>query len=447
MADVDVVVIGGGLAGLTAARSLITRDRSVLVLEARDRVGGRLESVRMREADAVLDLGGQYVGPTQHEIMSLLDELGVRTETTRDTGDHVVHLGSRLLRYAAEPKLSLLTMLDLGRTVRLIDSTARRIPPHAPWSAPSAAKLDAQTFAEWLRRKGFTPRGRALLAAVTRAIFAAEPSEVSALWALFYVASGGGFDPLTATTGGAQQDWIVGGAQQVAERLAARLPVRLGTPATAIDWSEHGVEVAAGGMTVRARRAVLAVPPPLAGRLMYRPALPPDRAHLTQRMPMGSVIKVHVVYERPFWREAGLSGQAAGDSLPVGMVFDNCQEPDGPGVLVGFVDGAHAAEASRLDPERRRAMVIRCLATYFGAQAEHPIGYVERDWSTEPFSAGCYGAFGVPGTLTRYGKALRDPVGPLHFAGTETATRWAGYMDGAIQSGRRAADEVDLALR
>ncbi len=219
-----------------------------------------------------------------------------------------------------------------------------------------------------------------------------------------------------------------------------------GAPVTDIAWGEAGVLVRAGGTQIRARRAVLAVPPPLAARVRFDPSLPAERDQLTPRMPMGWTIKVNVVYDEPFWRADGLAGQANSDVRPLGTVFDNTPPADRPGVLVGFLEGAHAHAAAGLGEKERRDLVAADLVAYFGRKAGDPAAYLELDWAAEEYSRGCYGAFATPGTLTRYGRSLRPPIGPLHWAGTETAMRWAGYMDGAAESGLRAAREVIAAL-
>ena len=259
----------------------------------------------------------------------------------------------------------------------------------------------------------------------------------------------GGVDALIDTTGGGQQDRVVGGTQRIALELAGELgdAVRLGSPVTEIAWTDDAVTVRTAAASIRARHAVVAVPPPLAARIGYTPGLPGDRDQLVQRMPMGRVIKVNVAYDTPFWREKGLSGQVVSDRRPFGIVYDNTPPSGAPGVLVGFLEGRHADAAARLDPATRRARVLEDLASYFGSAARNPIAFLERDWAEEEYTRGCYGAFTTPGALTRFGHALRAPVGALHWAGTETATRWPGYIDGAVESGVRAAHEIMAAPR
>jgi monoamine oxidase len=266
---------------------------------------------------------------------------------------------------------------------------------------------------------------------------------------LFYSHSGGGLEHLISTEGGAQHARVDGGMQQLSEHLAAGLGdrVRLGEPVTAISAESAGVRVTTERGTHDASRVIVAVPPTLAGRLRFDPVMPSTRDALTQRMPQGSVIKCQAVYDRPFWRDDGLSGEAVGDTAPVKVVFDGTPVEDGsPGVLVAFIEASDAIRLSAATPEVRKAEVLDVLAHYVGDDARHPVAFVERDWGSEPWTRGCYGAHLPPGAWTQVGAALREPVGLIHWAGTETAERWCGYIDGAITSGERAAAEVDAGL-
>jgi monoamine oxidase len=439
MPDADVVVVGAGLAGLTAARDLIAAGQRVVVLEARDRVGGRLHNQDIGEGK-VVEAGGQWIGPTQDRVAALAGDLGLGTFPTHTAGDNVIEFAGRVRRYRGTiPRINPAVLADFAQAQARLDAMARSVPTAAPWAARRAARWDAQTVATWLRRNVATSAARELLRTVTEAVWAAEPEDVSLLHFLFYVHSAGGLSTLVDSDGGAQQDRIVGGSQRLALELAARLgdAVRLASPVERVEW---GTEVRAGGVT--ARRAVIAVPPTMVLRIAFDPPLPARRDQLLQRMPAGAVIKCHAVYDEPFWRADGLSGQGGSDQGPAKVLFDNSPPDGSPGVLLAFLEGAQARALSSRPAAERRDAVLAELARLFGARAARPDAFYERDWTAERYTRGCYGAFLPPGTWTSVGDAMRPPVGPLHWAGAELAQRWSGYMDGAVRSGEAAAAAI-----
>jgi monoamine oxidase len=443
--EADVVVVGAGLAGLVAARELAAEGASVVVLEARPRVGGRVLNEDIGGGH-VMEVGAQWIGPTQNRLAALAAATGVETFPTYGEGENVIEQSGRVRRYRGTiPRLNPVVLLDVERAQRRLNALARRVPLAAPWEAPNAARLDGQTMASWMRRNLATRSGRMLLELGVEAVWAAQPEDISLLHVLFYIHSAGSLEMLFETEGGAQQDRFVGGSQLVPMRVAQELGAErllLNSPVRRLEHGADGVTVTADGVRARGRAAILALAPTLAGRLAYDPPLAGIRDQLTQRMPLGTVAKCMAVYEEPFWRFEGLSGQGTSDTGPVKLTYDNSPPGGSPGVLLGFLEGRHARELGRVGAEERRRTVVDCFARLFGPRAARPVAYVERQWAEEEWSRGCYGCHLPTGAWTSYGRALREPIGPLHWAGAEYATVWNGYMEGAVRSGEETARAV-----
>lgn len=442
MGDVDVAVVGAGLSGLSAARALRRAGASVLVLEARDRVGGKMYTQEI--GGCPVDLGAHWVGPPQRRILALADELGIARHKQYLDGEHLLTIqGERHSFSGIIPLVSVFGAAETVLAVARIELRRRLVGAEDPWRSRGASRLDSYTLEHWMRGLR-SDSARAMFTLTARTVFGAEPRELSFLYFLWYAQCAGGLMALTDFEGGAQDSHLEGGTQQICERIAAELgeAVSLGSPVKSIRRDAGRAVLKSGRRSIKAARVIVAVSPAIAGRIEFTPDLPAPREALGQHMPMGAYMKGVAVYERAWWRDRGLSGLAFDDSGPVQMVVDASPPGGSPGVLVGFVTGAPALELGALDERGRRLAVLEALGAAVAPEAASPEAFRDFNWHDEKWSRG--GPVGLmgPGTLTTLGPALRAPVGVVHWAGTDTAADWNGYMEGAIEAGERAAREV-----
>jgi len=444
-ANADVVVVGAGFAGLSAARDLVRLGYDVVVLEGRDRVGGRSSTTTI--AGTPIDLGGTFVGPTQDAVIALAKELGCQTVRTHNRGKNLIRWRGRVRAYRSTiPKLSIIELLDVSRIQWRFERACRRVPVDEPWTSSIADILDSKTLEDWLRYVHASASTRDLMAIMARVTWGCEPEEVSMLHAVRYIKAAGGLGRMLDVEGGAQQDRFPGGTQQIALRMADEL-----APRVVLNAIVHSIERHADGTLtvgsdkgeVAAKAVIVAVPPEHRAGIGFVPDLPPEYGKLAQHWPQGSLSKAYAAYETPFWRAGGCSGEALSDEGPVFITFDVSPSDDGPGILLGFTD---ARSFDPLPPEQRRERALEGFRALFGDAAASPIDYVDHRWGAEEFAPGGPTAAVPPGSWTTYGPWLRKPVDHIFWAGTETADEWTGFLDGAVRSGKRAAEEVHRAL-
>jgi monoamine oxidase len=444
-ANADVVVVGAGFAGLSAARDLVRLGHDVVVLEGRDRVGGRSSTTTI--AGTPVDLGGTFVGPTQDAVIALAKELGCESVRTYSRGKNLIRWRGKVRAYRSTiPKLSIIELVDVSRIQWRFDRVSRRVPVKDPWTSPIADILDSKTLDQWLRYVHAGASTRDLMAIVARVTWGCEPEDVSMLHAVRYVKAAGGLGRMLDVEGGAQQDRFPDGTQQIALRMAEELGKRVVLNAVVRSIEQHAGGTLAVGSDrgdIAAKAVIVAVPPQHRAGIAFDPALPPEYEKLTEHWPQGNLSKAYAAYETPFWRENGCSGEALSDEGPVFITFDVSPSDSGPGILLGFTD---ARTFDSLPAEQRRERALEGFATLFGDAARHPIDYLDHRWGAEEFAPGGPTAAVPPGSWTTYGPWLRKPVDGIFWAGTETADQWTGFLDGAVRSGQRAADEVHRAL-
>lgn len=442
----DCAIIGGGLAGLSAAVNLVKRGLNVAVLEARDRVGGRVENGILEDGQYV-ELGGQWIGAGHDEVQELVERYGFSTIELPSTGNLVVRLRGKNLEVPSRgdgPALTPFEISDLGQGLLRLRRLAQRLRDDQAWSAANDAWL-RQDLRRWIKTNLRTQGAQVRFIEVYIAAFGPMSRSATLLEGLNQVNSGPDLESMLASNGGLTQRRVEGGMYEVCRAMGEELGdvVRYGAAVTSV---EHGADsatlVMADGSRVEARQIISTLPPKLAAKMHHVPALPQWRAETAANVPSGNVIKAFLVYEEPFWREQGLSGQSSADEGAIRVTFDSTTGENARGLLMGYFEGADADSLSKRSISLRQRSFVESVTRTFGDVASKPIDYLERDWSIEPFTGGCHGAHFAPGVWTVSGPVLAEPVGVIHWAGAEYSSRFNGYMEGAVRSGLEAAATV-----
>ncbi len=480
---VDVVIVGAGLAGLSAAKELQSLDKSVLVLEARDRVGGRSWTQEhtayvstpdepLKELNYWIDDGAQWVGPTQTMLLDLIEEADIQkmpgfpeqgkiififkgqrfeidlsgndSANSQDNGD----LLNRILE-CFKPHFNN-DLQEFKALQKQLDRMAKDFEAGKPWLSANAKSWDAMTLQTWIGLNAQTDGARFLLRLNCMLAFASLPCDISLLHFLHYIRAAGSVAELETS----QIYRLKGGTQAISRYMADQIELKggcieLNSPVWGIHQTEGQSDVVLDdGTTYTAQKVIVTVPPAIIPKIRFTPSLPAGRQQFNQRMPMGSSIKVHVVYETAFWREIGFSGIAASDQHAMSYLTDNGNsKAHEPGILGGFIEIDTVRNCIDEPLENLQALVTATIEDIFEpsmGKIPKPLAVHILKWGAEEWSGGCYAGVMPPGVWTGYKGILREPVGHIHWAGTETSPRWFAYMEGAVQSGVRVANELSF---
>jgi monoamine oxidase len=446
----DCIIIGGGFSGLAAARMLHKAGKNFILLEARDRLGGRVHTQYFDDGKYI-DVGGQWVGPTQDRMYELASKYGMEWYETYNQGKNILDLNKVMKTYTGLiPKMDVASLINIDLILKRLDRLARQIPLERPWASVHAREWDSMSLERFVRKYCHTRNCYKVVRAGLETVYACELNEVSLLHALFYIRSGTNLKVLLSIQDGAQQHRMKGGMQSLAERIADSFTdsIRLNCPVMSVHQHSGGVTVNGEGFGYHAHRLIVAIPPVLISEIDFHPALPLFKQQLVQKLSMGIVGKVLGVYEKPFWRTNGFSGQVVADEhSPFQTLFDSSPADGQYGVLLAFCIANRARSFFSEDETTRRKAALENFVRYFGDEAAHPVHYSDHCWADEAWSKGCYAGLYPTGAWTNFQDELKRPFGNIHWAGTETSDRWYGYIEGAVRAGERAANEILFASK
>jgi monoamine oxidase len=442
--DYDAIIIGAGLSGLQAAKTLSQQGKTVLILEAKERVGGRVWTIPTNDNEH-LDVGGQWVAKSHQKMQELLREYAIGTFPTYIHGYSLISFHHTVKKYRAIPPIPLKSLWALFKLMTRFERLARKIILPTPWETQQSRELDAITVKDWIYSKSDSPLVIAMFTAMLEALFCCDLDSTSMFQALIAVKSSGSLNFMLGNKNGAQEERIQGGAQNVCDAIMNSISatIRFHSPVTQIHQHHDYVEVCSNETRYTAKKVIVSIPLPSAKEINFYPHLPLAKQALVDAMFMASVIKYQFVYETPFWRASGNhSGMALSLDGFVSGTFDNSLPNSPKGIMVAFVHANHAKELLEQSQERRITIVKNELSLLFGKDALKPITINEHTYMTDKWIKGCYAGVFPPQILSHYGSELRTPFQHIHWTGTETSVHFMGYMEGAVLSGERAANEV-----
>lgn len=439
--DFDVIIIGAGLSGLYAAHTLLENGESnFLIIEAQNRIGGRVQSKNVND-HVVIDLGGQWISSKQPRISKLVKQFQLQTVSSSASGKNIYNmLGENKIQSSPLSKSNLIGLYELWKTKKNFSQLVKKFPEKELWSSSFLQETDKHPLENWIEQHLKNSESKAYIKTIASEGACLPPDKLSLFETIWGIQSTGSLQNMLS----AEEKWIKLGAQMIAENLAKPFirKLLLDTPVLEIKYTQTHARVMTNQATFSAKKIIMTVPIHITGKISFTPSLPREKEELLQSIPTSFVIKTIVIYSTPFWRKKGLSGSYFSNKGYIQLITDTSTKHAEYGILTLFSTGESASKLSRLSKHERIAEIQKVLTDVFGLEAKHFIHYIEKDWNKETWISGGYGMHFPPGILSKYGQHLRAPVGPIHWAGTETADEWRLYMEGALQSGERAAGEI-----